>query len=77
MFPAPSGGRQLLADVSSHSRNRNGETPTTTLLDAVKESIAAGVGLVCARARFELNFALPVVKREDERARKHCSLVLG
>ena len=63
----------------------DGEIPTTTLLDAVKEvgvglpSMAAGVGLVYAHpmARFELNFALPVVKREDERARKGLQFGVG
>jgi len=58
---------------------------TNPLLTAVKEvgiglpSIAAGVGLVYAHpvARFELNFALPVVKREGERARKGLQFGIG
>ncbi|KAA8893329.1 mitochondrial outer membrane protein [Sphaerosporella brunnea] len=55
------------------------------LLGALREmgvgypSMAAGVGLVYAHpvARFELNFALPVVKREEERARKGLQFGVG
>jgi outer membrane protein insertion porin family len=42
-------------------------------------SAAAGVGLVYRHpvARFELNFAMPVVKREEERARKGLQFGVG
>ncbi|KAI5815159.1 surface antigen-domain-containing protein [Pyronema omphalodes] len=57
----------------------------TSLLDAVREigigypSMAAGVGLVYAHpvARFELNFALPIVKREEEKGRKGLQFGVG
>lgn len=56
-----------------------------SLTDAIREigvgypSIAAGVGLVYAHpvARFELNFALPVVKRESEQGRKGLQFGVG
>jgi len=56
-----------------------------SLMDAVREmgvgypSMAAGVGLVYAHpaARFELNFALPVVKRAEERTRKGLQFGVG
>ena len=56
-----------------------------SVLDAIREigvgypSIAAGVGLVYAHpvARFELNFALPLVKRAEEKGRKGLQLGVG
>ncbi|KAI5782623.1 surface antigen-domain-containing protein [Geopyxis carbonaria] len=55
------------------------------VVDAIKEmgigypSMAAGVGLVYAHpvARFELNFALPIVKRAEEKSRKGLQFGVG
>ncbi|KAF8538691.1 surface antigen-domain-containing protein [Trichophaea hybrida] len=63
----------------------NGEDVKQGLVKAMREigigypSIAAGVGLVYAHpvARFELNFALPVVKRAEEKGRKGLQFGVG
>ena len=56
-----------------------------SVVDAIREigdgypSIAAGVGLVYAHpvARFELNFALPLVRRAEEKGRKGLQFGVG
>lgn len=58
-----------------------GKTLGDTFKDLIEEipSAAAGVGLVYAHpvARFELNVAMPLVKRAEERARKGLQFGLG
>lgn len=75
------GGRLVaLQDVTS-----SGTDVKSSVSDAIAEmangapSMAAGVGLVYAHpvARFELNFALPVVIRADDQARKGLQFGVG
>ncbi|TGZ82266.1 hypothetical protein EX30DRAFT_358546 [Ascodesmis nigricans] len=67
------GGRLLATE--------KGKTVEDTVKELVDEvpSVAAGVGLMYAAqmARFELNVAMPLIKRPEERARKGLQLGVG
>lgn len=91
-FPIPKLGREsplrLQAFVNGGRLvgvQKGGDEQEGGVLGAMKEvirevpSCAAGVGLVYAhpQARFELNFALPVVKRVEERGRKGVQFGVG